>query len=122
MTVTLFATILTIGAMLNALLTEAIKKAYENEGKEYSPNVVALADALIIGGAGTAAVYMLMAIPWTINNIICLLIMIVAVWIASMIGYDKVLQLAKQVEAMTPVKTEEKQEVKPEENENHKEN
>lgn len=122
MTVTLFATILTIGAMLNALLTEAIKKAYENEGKEYSPNVVALADALIIGGAGTAAVYMLMAIQWTINNIICLLIMIVAVWIASMIGYDKVLQLAKQVEAMTPVKTEEKQEVKPEENENHKEN
>ena len=113
MTVTLFATILTIGAMLNALLTEAIKKAYENEGKEYSPNVVALADALINGGAGTAAVYMLMAIPWTINNIICLLIMIVAVWIASMIGYDKVLQLAKQVEAMTPVKVEEKQEVKP---------
>lgn len=122
MTVTLFATILTIGAMLNALLTEAIKKAYENAGKEYSPNVVALADALIIGGAGTAAVYMLMAIPWTINNIICLLIMIVAVWIASMIGYDKVLQLAKQVEAMTHVKVEEKQEVKPEENENHKEN
>lgn len=122
MTVTLFATILTIGAMFNALLTEAIKKAYENAGKEYSPNVVALADALIIGGAGTAAVYMLMAIPWTINNIICLLIMIVAVWIASMIGYDKVLQLAKQVEAMTPVKTEEKQEVKPEENENNKEN
>lgn len=122
MTVTLFATILTIGAMLNALLTEAIKKAYENEGKEYSPNVVALADALIIGGAGTAAVYMLMDIPWTVNNIICLLIMIVAVWIASMIGYDKVLQLAKQVEEMTPVKVEEKQEVKPEENENHKEN
>ena len=122
MTVTLFATILTIGAMLNALLTEAIKKAYESSGKEYSPNVVALADALIIGGAGTAAVYMLMAIPWTVNNIICLLIMIVAVWIASMIGYDKVLQLAKQVEAMTPVKVEEKQEVKPEENENHKEN
>ena len=39
-----------------------------------------------------------------------------------MIGYDKVLQLAKQVEAMTPVKVEEKQEAKPEENENHKEN
>ena len=103
MTVTLFATILTIGAMVNALLTEAIKKMYENDNKEYSANVVALADAIIVGGLGTAAVYMLLGIPWTVNNIICLLIMTVAVWVASMVGYDKVLQLAKQVEAITPI-------------------
>lgn len=103
MTVTLFATILTIGAMVNALLTEAIKKMYENDHKEYSANVVALADAIIVGGLGTAAVYMLLGIPWTVNNIICLLIMTVAVWVASMVGYDKVLQLAKQVEAITPI-------------------
>lgn len=103
MTVTLFTTILTIGAMVNALLTEAIKKMYENDKKEYSANVVALADAIIVGGLGTAAVYMLLGIPWTVNNIICLLIMTVAVWVASMVGYDKVLQLAKQVEAITPI-------------------
>ena len=103
MTVTLFATILTIGAMVNALLTEAIKKMYENDKKEYSANVVALADAIIVGGLGTAAVYMLLGIPWTVNNVICLLIMTVAVWVASMVGYDKVLQLAKQVEAITPI-------------------
>lgn len=103
MTVTLFATILTIGAMVNALLTEAIKKMYENDHKEYSANVVALADAIIVGGLGTAAVYMLLGITWTVNNIICLLIMTVAVWVASMVGYDKVLQLAKQVEAITPI-------------------
>ena len=48
MTVTLFATILTLGAMANALLTEAIKKMYENDGKTYSANVVALADALLL--------------------------------------------------------------------------
>lgn len=102
MTVTLFATILTIGAMANALLTEAIKKMYSNAGKEYSANVVALADAIIIGGLGTAAVYMLMGIPWTVNNIICLIIMTVAVWVASMVGYDKVIQLAKQIEKIEP--------------------
>lgn len=112
MTVTLFATILTIGSAVNALLTEAIKKAYENEKKEYSANVVALADAFIVGGLGTAAVYMLMGLPWTVNNIICLVIMIVAVWIASMIGYDKVLQLAKQVEKITTQQPEAKDESK----------
>ena len=41
--------------------------------------------------------YMLQAIPWTVNNIICMLLMGVAVWVASMIGYDKVLQLLKQL-------------------------
>ncbi len=103
MTVTLFATILTIGAVANALLTEAIKKAYENAGKTYSPNMVALIDAAVIGGLGTAAVYMLLGVPWSVNNIICLCIMIAAVWVASMIGYDKVLQLAQQIERIKPV-------------------
>lgn len=106
MTVTLFATILTVGAVANALLTEAIKKAYNNAGKTYSPNMVALIDAVVIGGIGTAAVYMLLGLPWSVNNIICLGIMIAAVWIASMIGYDKVLQLVLQIEKITPEKEE----------------
>lgn len=41
--------------------------------------------------------YMLQGIPWTTNNIICLVLMGVAVWVASMIGYDKLLQLLKQI-------------------------
>ena len=41
---------------------------------------------------------MLMDIPWTVNNIICLILMTVCVWIGSMIGYDKVAQLLKQIE------------------------
>ena len=41
---------------------------------------------------------MLLGIPWTVNNIICLVIMIVAVWIGSMIGYDKIIQLLKQIQ------------------------
>lgn len=104
MTVALFVTILTVGAIINTLLTEAIKRAYENAGRAYSPNVVALIDAAVIGGLGTAAVYMLMDLPWSVNNIICLVIMVVAVWVASMIGYDKVLQAARQIEAAAAAK------------------
>ena len=102
MTITLFISILTFGSVENVLLTEAIKKAYENAGKEYSANVVALVDAAVIGGLGTAATYMLMNIPWTINNILCLAIMIVTVWVGSMVGYDKVIQLVKQISEITP--------------------
>lgn len=110
MTVSLFATILTGGAAVNALLTEAVKKAYENAGKKCPPNMVALIDAVVVGGLGTAAVYMLMGLPWSVNNIICLVIIVAAVWMASMIGYDKVLQLARQIESMKPKAEAEKKE------------
>lgn len=98
MTVTLFITFLTAAAAVNSLLTEAVKKAYENAGRKYSANVIALINAAVIGGLGMAAVYMLMGISWTVNNIICLVIMAVAVWIGSMIGYDKIIQLLKQIQ------------------------
>lgn len=97
MTVTMFISILTIGAMVTSLLTEAIKKAYANAGKDYSSNVIALVDAVIVGGLGTAVAYMLMGIPWTVNNIICLVLMILAVWIGAMIGFDKIKQLVEQI-------------------------
>ena len=95
MTITLFITFMTAAAAVSGLLTEAIKKAYQNAGRKYSANVIALINAAVIGGLGMAAVYMLLGIPWTVNNII---IMIVAVWIGSMIGYDKIIQLLKQIQ------------------------
>lgn len=104
MTLTLFITMLTFGAGITSLLTEAVKKAYANAHKEYSANMVALINAIVVGCGGTAILYMLNSIPWTINNIICLMLMGVAVWIASMIGYDKIIQLLKQLSEVTPEK------------------
>lgn len=97
MTVTLFVTVLTIGALVSGLLTEAIKKAYANAKKEYSANIIALINAFIVGGGGTAVTYMLLNVPWGVNNIICMCLMVICVWIGSMIGYDKIIQLIKQI-------------------------
>lgn len=97
MTITLFITMFTIGSALCTVLTEAVKKAFENEGKKASPNLLALIDAVVVGGLGTAAAYILMGITWTVNNILCLALMVVCVWIGSMIGWDKVKQLLDQV-------------------------
>ena len=97
MTVTLFISIFTVGAAISGLLTEAVKKAYQNAEKEYSANIIALIDAAVVGGLGTACAYMLLGIPWTVNNIICLALMVVVVWMGSMIGYDKIVQLLKQI-------------------------
>lgn len=100
MTITLFISILTIGAAVTALLTEAIKKAYDNAKKPYSANMIALIDAIVVGCGGTAVVYMLMNIPWTVNNVICLILMGTAVWIGATIGFDKVKQLVEQIADM----------------------
>lgn len=107
MTVTLFISILTLGAGVTSLLTEAIKKAYENAHKDYSANLIALVDAIVVGMGGTAVNYMLLGIPWTVNNIICMVLMAVCVWIGSMVGYDKLVQLIGQVANIPKVDEEE---------------
>lgn len=109
MTITLFITVLTIGAAVTALLTEAIKKAYSNANKVYSPNIIALVNAFVVGGGGTAVVYMLTGIEWTINNIICMVLMIGAVWLGSMLGFDKIIQTLTQIKNIEDNKKKEEE-------------
>lgn len=106
MTVTLFISLFTLGSMLCGLITEAVKTAYKNAGKEYSANVIALIDALVVGGLGTATAYMLLGIEWSVNNIICLVLMCVLIWLGAMVGFDKVLQTIGQISNL-PKKDEE---------------
>lgn len=97
MTITLFISMFTIGSALCSLLTEAVKKAFANAGKEASPNFLALIDAIVVGGFGTAVAYVLLNVEWNANNILCMILMIFAVWIGAMIGFDKVKQLFDQI-------------------------
>lgn len=99
MSVSLFISIFVGGGLVNILLTQAIKQFYYNRGSEASPNMIALIDALVIGGLGTAFVYMLMGIDWTVNNVLCLIAMIILVWMGSMIGYSKIIQTIQQFRA-----------------------
>ena len=107
MSITLFITIFTIGAMACGLLTEAIKKVYENANKEFSANIIALIDAIAVGGFGTAGAYILLGLPWTINNIICLILMIIVIWLGAMLGFDKVKQTIQQLGNITQEKEKE---------------
>lgn len=107
MTITLFITLFTIGSLACGIITEAIKKTYLNAGKEYSANIIALVDALIVGGLGTTCAYMLLGIPWTINNIICLILMCIVIWLGTTLGFDKVKQTLEQITQIAP-KTEDK--------------
>ena len=99
MSVALFVSIFVGGGLITMLLTQSIKQFYYNRGSQASPNVIALINALVVGGGGTAFVYMLMHISWTINNILCLIAMIFLVWMGSMIGYSKIIETFQQFRA-----------------------
>ena len=85
MTIELFIFMLTIGGLLSSLLTQALKKAFGN----LSSNMLALVSAVLIGVFGMYTAFILMGIPFILQNIICIPLMAVCIWIGSMIGYDK---------------------------------
>jgi hypothetical protein len=92
MTVTMFLFMFTIGSAASSLLTQAIKKAVALEC-----NIVALINAVLVGILGTIAAYILMDVPFTLKNNVCIGLMTVCIWIGSMIGYDKVTQTITQL-------------------------
>lgn len=97
MSMTMFILLATIMCTISGLLTEGIKAWCKNSKKECSPNLIALIDALVVGGAGTVAAYVLLNIAFTLSSILCIVIMIIVVWLGSMIGYDKVIQTITQI-------------------------
>ncbi len=96
MNVTLFVSIFVGGGLITMLLTQSIKQFYYNKGSEASPNIIALINAVVVGGGGTAFAYMLLHLPWTVNNILCLIAMAFMVWMGSMLGYSKILETFQQ--------------------------
>ena len=93
MTIELFIFLFTVGSAASSLLTQAMKKCL----KDLSCNMIALADAAIVGMGGTLAAYILMDIPFTPKNIVCLVLMTFCLFIGSTVGYDKVLQTIAQI-------------------------
>lgn len=97
MTYILFLSLFVAGAFVSAVVTEAVKKAFKNAKKEAAPNLLALINAFVVGGLGTAVAYVLLGIKWNIINIVCLCLMIVCIWMGSMLGFDKVVQMLAQI-------------------------
>ena len=87
----------TICAAASSLLTEAIKVTAKNAGKEWSSNIIAFIDAVIVGGGVPVVYYIFNDIPFTLKNIITIVCFVILTWIGSTIGFDKVKQTIMQI-------------------------
>ena len=96
-TITIFATLLAILVACNALITQAIKVAFDKSGKKYSSNLIALITSIAIGGLGSVIAYIFLGITFNIYSIICIPLFIIVVWVGSMVGFDKIFQLIEQI-------------------------
>lgn len=92
MTFELFCVLLTIGSSISGLMTQALKKGFN-----ISSNIIALLDAIIVGGIGTAIAYEIMGVEVSMRNFAYLVLMMVCIWLGSMVGYDKVIQTITQI-------------------------
>ena len=93
MTLTLFISLATGLSLVSSLITEALKKSF-NVTK---PTLIVAIIAAITGWGGGAISYALMNISYTSSNIICLVLLAPTIWLMATLGYDKVLEVIKQL-------------------------
>ncbi len=98
MTTTAALILLAICATATSLLTEGIKIFLNKKEVAYSSNVLAFFVAMVVGCGVTALYYVNYQVPFNALNSVYLALMGVANWLGAMMGYDKVVQLIKQVE------------------------
>lgn len=100
MTTTTFLMLLSAFSVISSLITEGIKKLAQDKAN-LPYNIVTLIVALIVGTCGCGIFYQLNDISFTINNIICMVLMGFASGLVSMTGFDKVKQAIEQLACKT---------------------
>lgn len=93
MSLTMFVTLVTVLSLVSALITQAVKKV-TNTNK---PTLVVAIVSAVVGWAGGIAAYILLGIPFTAASIVCLILLAPAIWLCATLGYDKVMEVIKQI-------------------------
>lgn len=97
MTIENFLFLWTVLSIVTSAFTEAVKRFLDSLNIKYASNVVVLCVSAVISSIGTIVFYLCIKCPWNALNIICIFLMIAAVWLGSMLGYDKAKQTIVQI-------------------------
>lgn len=93
MTVNLFLILIMALAIINSLITEAIKKVYEIK----KPTLLVAILSAGTGWLGGITAYILLGIAVTPASVVALILLAPAIWLVATLGYDKVKEIILQV-------------------------
>lgn len=94
MSLTLFITLLTILSTVSSLVTQGLKTI--DKIKDY-PTIIVAVVAAVVGWGGGIAAYFLLGVPFDTPGIISLILLAPACWLTATLGYDKVMEVIKQL-------------------------
>lgn len=95
MTLSLFIILVTILSLASSFLTQGIKKAFTVK----KPTLLVAIISAIAGFGGGALTYVLMGIAFNPVNIVCLALLAPAIWLSATLGYDKTMEIIRQIAA-----------------------
>lgn len=100
MNIVMFLILLSTFAAISGLITEGIKNLIKDKAN-LPCNIIAIIVSLIVGIVGCIVYYLLNDVPFTVDNIVYMVLMGLASGLVSMVGFDKVKQLIEQITGST---------------------
>ncbi len=97
MTLEIFLFGVIIVSILVGLVTEAVKKIREDNGKKYRANLTAGLASIILSVGVSIAYVILTDTPMDANMIIYIVALVFISWLGAMIGFDKIKEAISQL-------------------------
>ena len=97
MNITIFGIAFIVLSTITSLLTEAVKKCLDNLNIKYISEVIVLIIDFIVSIIGSVMFYIFNSIEFNLISILAIVCMIVAVFIGSELGYDKITDLIEKI-------------------------
>lgn len=99
MSLSVFLMLLMLVSTFTGLVTEAVKKCLQEKGKTYYANALAGYTSVVLSIAVGAAYVILTGAAINEQMAVYLIALVFMSWLASMVGYDKVIQAISQFKA-----------------------
>ena len=90
-------TALALISVLTSLTVEALKKIFDEKHINYSSNLLAVIVSTILTIALCVGYVLYFGIPFTIQTVIIMIALVFLSFLSATVGYDKVVQLLKQI-------------------------
>lgn len=98
MPISFMTTALLVVSLLTNLTVEGVKKLLNESGKNYSSNALAAILSIVLS-CGVCIVYLIMNdISFSMKNGVEIAVLMYLGFLVSTVGYDKVLQMLKQIQ------------------------